>query len=326
MAAEFLENRVYDEIQLGQTAELQRTLTHDDIALFSKIFGDLNPIHLDEEYAIRSGAKGIVGHSLWATGLISSLLANVLPGPGTVYRGQDVRFHGPVHLGDTLTARIKVEEKRDGAVVVLDCEVVNQDHEPVMNGVAEVVAPRSRIRIQRTELPEVSVRHHDSFRVLLASAEALEPIPTAIVQPCDLVSLKGAMDAARDNLFQPILVGPEGKIRAVAESEGISLGDAQVIHTAQSRAAAERAVELIREGAAEILILPDPDGLESYPIVSLSWILLYQSYPRSEMAAALKDMLSWGLTQGQPIAEQMGYIPLPETIASRARQAVASIQ
>ena len=125
MAAEFLENRVYDEILLGQTAELQRTLTRDDTALFSKISGDLNPTHLDEDYAIRSGAKGIVSHSLWATGLISSLLANVLPGPGTVYRGQDARFHRPVHLGDTLTARIKVEEKRDGAVVVFDCEVVN---------------------------------------------------------------------------------------------------------------------------------------------------------------------------------------------------------
>ena len=74
------------------------------------------------------------------------------------------------------------------------------------------------------------------------------------------------------------------------------------------------------------LYLPDPDGPESYPFVSLTWILLYHSYPRPEMAAALKDTLSWGLTQGQPIAEQMGYIPLPATIAARARQAVASIQ
>jgi phosphate acetyltransferase len=254
MAAEFLENRTYDEIQTGQTAEFQRTLTRDDVALFGKVSGDLNPTHVDEEYAIRSGAKGIVGHSLWATGLISSLLANVLPGPGTVYRGQDARFHRPVHLGDSLTARIKVREKRDGGVVVFDCEVVNQDREPVMDGVAEVLAPIERVRIERVELPEVSVRHHDSFKELFESVAPLEPVPTAVVHPCDLVSLKGAMDAARDNFIEPLLVGPEHRIRSVAEAEGIDLAGAEIIDAEHSHAAAGRAVGLIREGVAEILM------------------------------------------------------------------------
>lgn len=68
---DFLHNRVYEEIQIGQTAELQRTLTRDDIALFSKVSGDLNPTHVDEEYARARGAKGVVGHSLWATGLVA---------------------------------------------------------------------------------------------------------------------------------------------------------------------------------------------------------------------------------------------------------------
>jgi phosphate acetyltransferase len=183
MAPEFVENRIYEEIQPGQSAEFQRTLTRDDVALFSKVSGDLNPTHVDEEYAIRSGAKGIVGHSLWATGLISSLLANVLPGPGTVYRSQDAQFHRPVHLGDTLRARIKVREKKDGARVVFDCAVTNQDGEAVMEGVAEVVAPTERIRVQRPDLPEVSVRHHDSFKALFEAVAPLEPIPTAVVHP-----------------------------------------------------------------------------------------------------------------------------------------------
>jgi phosphate acetyltransferase len=254
MVAEFIENRTYDEIQPGQTAELQRTLTRDDITLFSKVSGDLNPIHVDEEFAMRNGAKGIVGHSLWATGLISSLLANVLPGPGTVYRSQDVRFHRPVHLGDTLTARIKVREKQAESVILFDCEVTNQQRDTVMNGVAEVVAPTARIRVQPPDLPEVSVRHQDSFKELFEAVASLEPIPTAIVHPCDLVSLKGAMDAAQDNFIQPILVGPEGKIRAVAEAEGIDLGGAELVDTPHSHAAAERSVGLIREGMAEILM------------------------------------------------------------------------
>ena len=92
MTADYIENRTFDEIQIGQTAELQRTLTRDDVALFGKVSGDLNPTHMDAAYAVETGAKGVVGHSLWATSLISSLLGNVLPGPGTVYRQPGVQL------------------------------------------------------------------------------------------------------------------------------------------------------------------------------------------------------------------------------------------
>jgi phosphate transport system substrate-binding protein len=74
------------------------------------------------------------------------------------------------------------------------------------------------------------------------------------------------------------------------------------------------------------LFLPDPEGPNSYPIVSLSWILVYAQYPESEKAAALRDALAWALREGQPIAEEMGYIPLPERISTRAMQAVARIR
>jgi phosphate transport system substrate-binding protein len=74
------------------------------------------------------------------------------------------------------------------------------------------------------------------------------------------------------------------------------------------------------------LFVPDPAGVDSYPVVSLSWALLYGTYPQPEKAAALREALTWGLTEGQPIAEEMGYIPLPAAIASRATQAVTSIQ
>ena len=73
------------------------------------------------------------------------------------------------------------------------------------------------------------------------------------------------------------------------------------------------------------LFLPDPDGTDSYPIVSLSWILAYASYPDADIAAALKDALNWSLRQGQPIAEEMGYIPLPEIIVAKASEAIARI-
>lgn len=174
---EFLENRVYDEIQIGQTAEMQRTLARDDIALFSKVSGDLNPIHVDAEYAQDRGAKGVVGHSLWATGLVSSLLANVLPGPGTVYRRQDAHFYRQVALGDSLTARVKVLEKLVDQEVILECRVVNQHGETVMNGIASVIAPTEPLRIAVADVPEVTVRHHDSFAVLFERVTPLAPIP-----------------------------------------------------------------------------------------------------------------------------------------------------
>lgn len=254
MSADYIENRTFDEIRIGQTAELQRTLTREDVDLFGKVSGDLGPTHMDDAYARGTGARGVVGHNLWATSLISSLLANVLPGPGTVYRGQSSSFHAPVELSDTLTARIRVRERREGRVVVLDCDVRNQRGEPVMDGVAEVVAPAERMRLRLTEAPDVSVRRHDSFSVLLAAAAALEPVPTAVVHPADEVSLQGAMEAAMDGYIRPILVGPVARIRALADGLGIDLGGVETVDVEHSHAAAERAVDLIREGRAEILM------------------------------------------------------------------------
>ncbi len=293
MTADYIENRTFDEIQTGQTAELQRTLTRDDVALFGKVSGDLNPTHMDLAYALESGAKGVLGHSLWATSLISSLLANVLPGPGTTYRSQSSNFHRTFELGDTLTARIRVRERRDGRVVVFDCEVRNQSGQPVMDGVAEVLAPAERIRVRRLETPNVSVHRHDSFGLLFDAAAALEPVPTAVVHPVDQVSLQGAMEAAEANFIRPILVGPTARIRAIADAFKIDLGGTEMIDVAHSHAAAERAVALIREGRAEILmkgslhtdevlsaVLDKVNGIRTARRISHVFVMDVPTYPK----------------------------------------------
>ncbi len=254
MSADLMTSIMFDEIQIGQTAELQRTLTRDDIALFGRISGDLNAIPIDQACALRSGAKGVVGHSLWATGLISNLITQVLPGPGALYQGQDSQFHRQVHLGDTLTARIKVRDKSGENIVRFECMVSNQHGETVMTGVAEVKTPAERIQIKRPDRPNISSQHHDSFGALFEAAESLEPTPTAVVHPCDPISLQGAMDAAAEHLIRPILVGPERKIRAIADAEGIPLAGVEIVNVEHSHAAAERSVRLVREGAADILM------------------------------------------------------------------------
>jgi phosphate acetyltransferase len=254
MATEMIENHPYEEIRLGQTAELQRTLTRDDIVLFGKVSGDLNPTHVDMDYARASATGTVTGHSLWSSGLISSLLGNLLPGPGTVYRKQDMQFHRPVALGDRLTASVKVREKGAGNRVLFDCEVVNQRGDTVMTGVAEVIAPSEKVSAPKAVLPEVSVRHHDSYAALLESVQGLEPIPTAVIHPCDEISLAGAVESAQAGMIAPLLVGPEARIRAVAEEHGLDLAPYRIIDVAHSHAAAARAVELVHEGQAEVLM------------------------------------------------------------------------
>ena len=122
MGKETIENRTFDEIQIGDSATLTRTLSEQDINLFAAASGDLNPTHLDSAYMKKSGRGGVVGHSLWGGALISSLLGNVLPGPGTVYRRQDLRFLRPVFVGDTASVTITVTDKKpkDNSVA-FDC-------------------------------------------------------------------------------------------------------------------------------------------------------------------------------------------------------------
>lgn len=100
-----IENRTFDEISIGDSASLTRTLSRDDIALFAVMSGDLNPAHLDERYAAGSTFHRIIAHGMWGGALVSAVLGTRLPGPGTIYLGQDLRFRKPVGLGDTITVR-----------------------------------------------------------------------------------------------------------------------------------------------------------------------------------------------------------------------------
>ena len=106
-----IENRTFDEIGIGDTASLERTLTWRDIELFAVMSGDVNPAHVDEEYARSDRFHGIVAHGMWGASLISTLLGTRLPGPGTIYLEQTLRFRHPVSIGDTITVSVAVASK-----------------------------------------------------------------------------------------------------------------------------------------------------------------------------------------------------------------------
>ena len=253
---ERIENKTFDELKLGDSASLVRTLTHKDIELFAIISGDVNPAHLDETFAKSDMFHKIVAHGMWGGALISTVLGTQLPGPGTIYLDQSLHFPRPVGLGDTITVAVKVTEKiEDGHRVVLQCQATNQKGEEVITGTARVIAPVEKVSRPGIALPEIELREKGRrYRRLIAMTNGLDPIRTAVVHPVDTTSLVGAIEAAHAKLIVPVLVGPEHKIRAAADQARIDLSSYEIASTEHSDAAAEAAVEMARSGRVEALM------------------------------------------------------------------------
>ena len=253
---QYIENRTFDEIAVGDSAELTRTLKRDDIELFAVMSGDMNPTHVDEEFANSDLFHKVIAHGMWGGALISAVLGTELPGPGTIYLNQSLSFRRPVGLGDTVTVRVTVREKHaDGKRLILDCECLNQDGEAVIKGEAEVIAPAKKVRRPRATLPEVHLHERGArYRQLIEATRDLAPIVTAVVHPCDALSLSGALDAGEQGLIQPILIGPRARIEAAAAEAGRSLDGVEIVDVPHSHAAAARAVALVRESRAEALM------------------------------------------------------------------------
>jgi phosphotransacetylase/acyl dehydratase len=250
-----LRNRPYAEIRIGDTASLSRTLARLDIKSFALISGDLNPTHVDDDYAARHGDGRLLAHNMWAGALISSVLGNELPGPGTVYLGQTLYFEGQPRADDTITATVVVREKHDdGRRVVFDCRCDNQLGETIATGTAEVRAPDTSLAMPRPVIGTMAVQLHDKFAPLLKAADSIDAIPTAVAHPCSEAALEAAVQAAARGLIVPILVGPEPRIRSLAKQMGIDLAGLRIVDAPHSHAAAEAAVDLVRSGEAELLM------------------------------------------------------------------------
>lgn len=132
----------FEELQAGQTAEFSKTVTEADVVLFAGVTGDFNPAHLDAVYAGKSRFGGRIAHGMLTASFFSTVLAMRLPGPGTIYLSQSLRFLRPVKLGDTVTARVEVAElfpSRRRVRLLTTCH--NQEGEAVIDGEAVVLVP-----------------------------------------------------------------------------------------------------------------------------------------------------------------------------------------
>lgn len=157
-----LSNHTWEDLQTGQSDSMQRTLTEDDIMAFALLSGDVNPAHLDAEYAEQTMFKKVIAHGMWAGSLVSCLLGTRFPGPGTIYLEQTLKFRRPVYVGDTLTVTATVAEKdEEKKRVTLDCLVENQNGETVVKGQAQVMPPKEKLsRPVVANLPQLRLVQH----------------------------------------------------------------------------------------------------------------------------------------------------------------------
>jgi phosphotransacetylase/acyl dehydratase len=251
---ELLENRTYEELQPGDSASLTRTLTKDDIDVFAILSGDVNPAHLDEAYARETPFNKVIAHGMWGGTLISTILGTRLPGPGTIYVGQTLRFMRPVRLGDVITVTVTVKEKRDKQMVLLGCECTNQQGKTVITGEAEVMAPAQKVRRESAPLPELQLRRHQGFDQLMSLAQTQSAIRCAVIYPTELHTLHAALDAAKAGLIQPLLVGPRTEISALALAHGLDLSACDWQEAATAEEAADHSVDLAHAGRVQALM------------------------------------------------------------------------
>ncbi len=289
-----IENRTFSELKVGDSASISRTLTSKDIELFAIMSGDVNPAHVDEEFAKSDMFHKIIAHGMWGGALISTVLGTQLPGPGAIYLGQSLRFRRPVAVGDTITVTVKVAEMdANKHRVTLECQATNQHDEIVITGTADVIAPTEKISRERVTLPEVKLLEKGrQYRKLIQQTKGLYPIRTAVVHPVQAASLLAAIEAAEADLIIPVLVGPEARIRAAAETGQLDISQFEVEATEHSHQAAERAVAMAREHKVEAIMkgslhgdellqfADSPQGLRTGRCMSHVAALELPSFPR----------------------------------------------
>ena len=249
-----MKNVPFDGLKVGMEAQQSRVLRADDLYVFANSSGNVNPMHLPKEDGDGDGKPEAVAPGMWVASLISAVLGSDLPGPGTLYHSQTLRFCGRAHAGETLTVKVRLTAKGENRLAVFDTTVTADDGRLIVEGEAEVIAPERSVTFDRNDIPGLTVQSHVHFDRLLELAEPLPPIPTAVVAPEEPDALAGALLGAQHTLIDPVLIGDRAKIAAAAEEDGLDLNGYRIIDVPDHKAAAERAVALVHEGTAGALM------------------------------------------------------------------------
>lgn len=253
---DYLENRTFDEIQVGDTASLTRTLTEKDIQVFAIMSGDINPAHVDIEYAQSEMFHKIIGHGMWSAALISTVFGTQLPGPGTIYVSQTIKFKRPVTIGDTVTVTVTaIELKPEKKRVIFSCECINQLNELVVEGQAEVIAPSKKIRRPKAVLPYITFRRpYSLLDDYIAKAKPYGPVRAAVIYPAHAKIIQAIYDAKQAGLIDPILIGPRERIAQATSDAKHDINHYDIVDVEHCHAAIMRAIAMARDDDVGIII------------------------------------------------------------------------
>ena len=249
-------NTTWAELEVGDTAGIERVCSVQDLVLFAHVSGNLNPLMLPSAGGAPEKTDP-VAPSMWVGSLVSAVLGNILPGPGTLYRSQDLRFLRRVHVGDKVKVTVVCREKREEPVAVFDTTVVDARGEVVCEGTAEIDAPTVTQITEARDLPTVIVDAADHFGALIDKAARLPPLKTAVVWPHDHNSLGGALLSAERGLIEPILIGDPERIEAAAKELGKDIARYAIEAFPDAHLAAARAVAMVHEGKAAAVMKGD---------------------------------------------------------------------
>ena len=308
-------NVTFDEIEVGRSLTVSRTISRTDVDALALVSGDIDEAHIEQE--LPGPGQVPSTEPVAAEAFFSYLLNRRLPGPGTTILAHNLTFGGRIAMGDTLSATITAKEKRpEGSVIVFDCRCTDQSGELVASGTAAVTAPTTRISYTDLATPEVIFRRTDAFARLIRSCEGMPPVVCAVVHPCDHDSLLGPIEAAKRKLIDPVLVGPEGKIREAAQAAGVDITPYRIVDTEHSHAAAEKAVAMARAGEVEAImkgslhtdelmgaVVPSATGLRTTRRISHIFIMDVPTYPRVLLVTDAAINIAPGLKEKADIVQ-----------------------
>jgi phosphate butyryltransferase len=247
-------NRLFDEIAVGDCASSRRVCTDNDLFIFAQASGNLNPLSLPDRDGDGDPSTPPLAPSMWVGALVSNVIGNRLPGPGSLYRAQSFTFHERVVSGDELIVSVRVIEKREPRLLVLETRVAKTNGQLVADGVAEVYAPTKKLVFDHLSSPPVLVQRHQQFERMLEACRGLAALPTAVVWPHDAASLDGTLQAGAKGLILPVLIGERSCIDGIVRALGKSLGSIEIVEVDDPHQAAEKAVELVHKGRVRAIM------------------------------------------------------------------------
>ena len=251
-----IENRPFDTLQVGEEERLVHVLTKEDFSLLATQAATFGAGVVDPTVMASPAYSADAAQSGWASALMCALIAGRLPGAGSKLIRQTIEASAAVAPGDVLTIVAKVMAKApEGRRVTIEVRAANQRGEQAMAASAEIVAPKKTIAAEPPDEYFDRIREKGRrYKILIERTRDLKALKTAVVHPVDEASLMGAIEAAREDLMEPVLVGPEAKIRRAADAAGIDIDGYPIVSTEHSHAAAERAVAMARAGEVEALM------------------------------------------------------------------------